>query len=150
MLYAAGHNSGQMIVVPYKAEHLLKISLQDAQLSIGPLVDPKHAKALEQVKSFTGIVDDSPVVCAGIIEMHDNRALVWAYVDRAAGKHFISIHKAVKNYLNLMNYKRIEAEVDADFKEGHRWVEMLGFEFEARLKTYFPDGRDCALFARFN
>jgi len=38
--------------------------------------------------------------------------------------------------------------VDVGFKEGHRWIKMLGFELEGYMKAYRPDGADMLLYAR--
>lgn len=136
-------------VVPYKAEHLLAISLQEAQWWLGRYLDYGQAKSLEAAQAFTGLVDGRPVICAGVIEIHPGRALSWSYVDRSAGVNFLFIHRAVRRFLELCDYRRIEAEVAFDFEAGHRWIRMLGFELEApRLRSYLPDGRDCSIYAR--
>ena len=136
-------------VIPYRAEHLMQISLQEDQMWLGRFLDHEQAKSLEAVQAFTGMVDGRPVICAGLIEIHSGRALCWSYVDQSAGLNFLFIHRAVKRFLDMCDYNRIEAEVAAGFDAGHRWMQMLGFKLEApRLRSYFPDGRDCSIYAR--
>jgi RimJ/RimL family protein N-acetyltransferase len=44
--------------------------------------------------------------------------------------------------------RRYESTVDVGFKQGHRFMKMLGFEVEGYLKAYRPDGADMVLYAR--
>jgi hypothetical protein len=45
---------------------------------------------------------------------------------------------------------RIEMSVKYGFHTGERWAYMLGFDFEAKLKRYGPEGEDHNGFVRFN
>jgi RimJ/RimL family protein N-acetyltransferase len=69
-------------------------------------------------------------------------------ISEAAGQHFFMIHKAVRRALLFHNYRRVETAVASDFEQGHRWMSMLGFEREGRMRAFTPDGRDCDLYAR--
>jgi len=44
--------------------------------------------------------------------------------------------------------KRIQTNVKADFKLGHRFAEWLGFEKEGLMKYYGPDGSNYIRYAR--
>lgn len=74
--------------------------------------------------------------------------MAWALVSQDAGVHFAAIHRAVRRFLDVSEFRRIEAHVDVDFPQGARWMKMLGFEFEARMRGFRPDGADMLLFAR--
>jgi RimJ/RimL family protein N-acetyltransferase len=54
----------------------------------------------------------------------------------------------VVEFLDNAPYRRIEATVDVGFKQGHRWIKMLGFELEGYMRAYRPDGADMLLYAR--
>jgi hypothetical protein len=138
-----------MNVVPYKAEHLLKLQLQKGQVHSGAFISEDYAKQLESAYSFTALVNGEPVMVGGIWKLWENRAVVWSFVDRSAGPHFPSLHKAVKKVLDSAPFPRLEADTPCDFEEGHRWLRMLGFAMEAeRMRGYRPDGGDSSLYAR--
>jgi len=138
-----------MIIVPYKAEHLASLQAQEAQAYLGAHMNDEYAKALESTQSWTGLTGDRVIGCFGVCEMWTHRALMWSYLDRAAGRHLVSIHRAVLAYLEIAPYRRLEAEVDCEFEAGHRWLRMLGFTMECeRMRCYRVDGGDSALYAR--
>lgn len=138
-----------MILAPYKAEHLLAMRLQPGQEHCLPYVTEDYAKALEGEFAFTALVDGEPVAVGGVHEVWANRALAWTFIDGRAGKHFLGLHKLVKEILDLVPYRRVEAETSCDFPQGHRWLKMLGFELEAeRMRAFRVDGGDSALYAR--
>lgn len=138
-----------MIIVPYKAEHLDKLDLQEGQQYLAVYLKPDLRKLLEGEYSFTGFDGDKVVGCAGLLPQWENRGIVWAYLASDSGRHFPAIHKAVKRFLDAAPFNRIEATVDAEFEPGHRWVKMLGFKLEAPLmRKYRPNDGDSALYAR--
>jgi len=138
-----------MIVVPYQAEHLMALRAQEAQAYVREYMSDKYAKDLENTLSWAGIADGRVIGCFGVCEMWTHRALLWAFLDQSAGRHLVSIHRAVKRFLEVAPYRRIEAEVDCEFEAGHRWLRMLGFEMECeRMRCYRVDGGDSALYAR--
>lgn len=139
-----------MEIVDFKADHLFQLDLQDAQQYLGVYIQRDQATALEQTPSFTGVEGDAIVGCAGIIPMWHGRAMAWAYLSSlAVGPTFLSVHRAVKRFLDVCYVQRIEMTVDCDFEQGHRWAMMLGFVKEANcMRAYRPDGGDCALYAR--
>lgn len=141
-----------MIVVPYKAEHLMALKMQPGQGYLMPYVTDEYAKALESQFAFTAMDEDNEVVAVGgIAELWSNRGLAWAFIDSRAGQHFLALHKAVARVLAFVPYRRIEAETPCEFRQGHRWLKMLGFELEApRMKAFRVDGGDAALYARVN
>lgn len=138
-----------MIVVPYKAEHLMSMHIQTGQANYNPWITDEYARALESQYAFTALVDGKPILVGGLHEMWENRALLWSFIDKDAGPHFVALHRGVKNFLDMQPYRRIEAECDCGFKPGHRWLRMLGFKMEAkRMRKFRVDGGDSALYAR--
>ena len=135
-----------MIIVPFKATHIETMKRSDS-LGMRYLELP-DARCLEGKLSFTGMVGDVAVMCAGALEVWPGRYIAWAYVSPDACHYWKSLHKAVKRFLSDLNAQRIEAEVDSDFEAGRRWIERLGFRCEApRMARFFPDGRDASLYA---
>lgn len=138
-----------MIVENFKAEHMFALDLQDDQQYISQYVTPEHAATLELHPAFTGMHDGRVLICAGIMELWPGRALLWSYLDMQAGKHMVAIHRAGLRLLSTYEGARIEADIDAGFKPGHRWIRMLGFELETEcMRKYRPDGGACAKYVR--
>lgn len=138
-----------MKVVPYKAEHLLDLQLQEGQLYCGPAVTPEYARYLETQWAFTGLDGERVVCVGGVCEIWANRAIAWMLIDRDAGAHFVAIHKAAQRMLELAPYARIEADTPCEFEPGHRWLKMLGFQLEAeRMRAHRVDGGDSALYSK--
>jgi hypothetical protein len=138
-----------MNIVPYQAEHLLALQLQPSQAYCAPLVSAEYARTLESAHAFTALVDGQPITVGGVAELWANRALLWSFIDRRAGPHFVGVHRATLRFLESLPYRRIEAECDVEFGPGHRWLKKLGFVLEApRMRAFRVDGGDSALYAR--
>lgn len=136
-------------VVPYKAEHFQMIDAQDAQSHVCHWVTPGHAASLEEHLSLTLVIDGVVIGCGGLYKIEEHRSIAWVYLSKYAKEHIFVVHKVVKRFFDGCMVPRIEAMVDVDFEEGHRWVRMLGFELEAaRMRKYSPDGGDQSLYAR--
>ena len=136
-------------VIPFKAEHLAAIQLQDRQAHLSDWVSLEQGRGLEQYPSYTAMVDDKPIGAAGVLHMWAGRAMAWAFISKTTPQNFLKGHRVVKRFLDGCYVPRIEMTVDCDFPEAHRWAKMLGFTMECeRMRNYSPDGRDCALYAR--
>ena len=140
-----------MIIVPYKAEHLISVVAQESQAYLSRWITPEQSRALEGPYAFSAIDGDKVLGCAGVVEHWPGRGLAWAYLDKDIGRNMVGVHRAVKRFFEVCPVRRIEAAVDVNFDAGHRWVQMLGFELETvRMKAYRPDGGDCAMYVRIN
>lgn len=138
-----------MKIVPYKAEHMAALRLQSAQLCNLNWMPIDQAVQLEQVTSFTALDGDEVLACAGVLELWPGRGAAWAFMAEGVGKRMLSVHRAVRRYFDVLDFRRLEAEVAVDFEQGHRWMRLLGFELESpRMRGYFPDGSDAALYVR--
>jgi hypothetical protein len=137
------------MIVPFKAEHLAKLSLQSTQLAMSEqLTNPEYATMLEGTYAYSLIEGDEVLCCAGLMPVWENRSMGWALVSSKAGKHFIEIHRNVAAAIRMCPDRRVEIAVDSEFAEGKRWAKMLGLTFEGRMRGYGVDGRDHDLFAR--
>lgn len=138
-----------MNVVPFEPEHLETLMLQPSQAHFYNFFDPAYGQALvESGPCFTGIHNGEIIACSGVIKQWDNRAIAWALISENAGRQFVRIHKAVKRFLDTTDFNRVEAFVDAGFEEGHRWIQMLGFQREGYMREFSPNGSDAVLYAR--
>lgn len=112
-------------------------------------------KRLEDHNSFTLLqTGDDPKVlaCGGTIEGWPGRHQAWFYNIQATSRIMGRMTKLTAAI--LANVKgRIEATVEVDFKQGHKWMKLLGFEIEnppGILKQYGPGGEDHVSYVRFN
>ena len=139
------------VVVPFKVEHLLGFVPQEMQAREFELFGANCYKSAEEGFSFSLLVEDKCVACAGIVEVWDGRGHAWAMISADAGKHFILVTRAVKRAIAVCNFHRIEMDVSCDFPEAHRWAKLLGFTCEVeRREKFLPDGTAMALYARVN
>jgi len=137
-----------MTVVPFDRKHLINMVIQQRQKGLVHLLTDDVCAALEGMHSYTAMDGDEVLACAGAIEMAPGRAVAWAYLSEDVGSRLTTVTKAVRRFLKMTTYRRIEMDVDCEFKQAHRWAMMLGFEMECdRRRSFTPDGRDCALYA---
>jgi len=78
--------------------------------------------------------------------MWQGRGVAWALMSpRVPTSDFVRITRMVRRTLakaQADGFRRIEASVDCEFENGHRWVKALGFERESLLQKFSPEGRD--------
>ena len=139
-----------MIVLPYEPDHLRSLLLQRSQSMMQPmLMDVSYAESLKLGgPAFSAVVDNEIIASLGIIPQWQNRAVAWGLIGENAAQHFIPLHRAVRRFLELSDYRRIETSVATNFKEGHRWAQLLGFKNEGTMKAFTPNGDDCDLYAK--
>ena len=139
-----------MHIVPFEPSHLRSLVLQDAQSWMTPMLsqDDYGRYLKEGGPCFSAAHEDRIIVCSGLVNIWENRAQAWALMSTDAGRHFVRIFRAIRSFLDLQEIRRIEATVDANFKQGHRLMHMLGFQHEGLMRAYLMDGRDCDLYAR--
>lgn len=97
--------------------------------------------------AYTGMIENTPIVCAGIAPQWHGRSMAWAVLGEGSGPHMIAITRAVKSFLDSRPEERLEMQVKADFKPAHRWAKMLGFEWEGTMRKYC-NGEDFDLYSR--
>lgn len=133
-----------------KAEHFDELVEQKATSHLRAFVTKEHVEAMvESPHSYTAKSDGQVLACGGVKEYWPGRGEAWVVLSGSAGKELVAIHKATEALLASCGIKRIEATVDRNFQQGHRWVKLLGFKLEAnRMVAYFPNGNDGSLYAR--
>jgi hypothetical protein len=93
-------------------------------------------------------IDDECVGAAGVRPIWQGRAAAWALLGRNSRPAMVAIVKKLRFVLATMPVNRIEMTVQAEFGPGCRLAALLGFEREARLPGFFPDGSTAYLFTR--
>jgi hypothetical protein len=134
-------------IISYRPEHLAQIKLQHMQEI---LQNTDHANGLtESTMAWTAKRGDEVVCIAGVAEIWTNRGMAWVLLSETAGRDLLAITRALKRYLSLNEYKRLEAVVSCQWPEAQRWARMLGFREEVeRAEAYNPDGTDAAIYVR--
>ena len=139
-----------MIVRTWRRGDTEAVELQSAQQYLRCIVDVRadFTELAEKGLVWTAEHDGAIMGIAGVEPQWENRATAFALLSDDSGTHFPAIHSAVVEFLDNAPYRRIEATVDVGFKQGHRWIKMLGFELEGYMRAYRPDGADMLLYAR--
>jgi RimJ/RimL family protein N-acetyltransferase len=137
-----------MKILPFEREHMEELADYGGQ----PVV--LDSGGLDELAGlgpgFTGFINGEVVGCCGIVMIHDHRAMAWGAIRSTFTRHFIKAHRAVHRFLwEECEVPRVEAIVDVEYEQGHRWVQALGFVQEGpALPYYLPGGRDGVLYAR--
>jgi hypothetical protein len=133
-----------------KAEHVAGFRLQPKQAMLsGNLADPAYVASLvASGNCYSAMVGDRAVAFGGCLELWQDRAYLWSLIGEDAGPHMRVLVRAADGYLKAAPWRRIEAAVASDFRQGHRLIKMLGFQFEGRMRAFSPDGVDHDLYAR--
>ena len=139
-----------MIVRTWRRGDTEAVELQSAQQYLRCIVDVRadFTELAEKGLVWTAEHDGAILGIGGVEPQWENRATAFALLSDDSGPHFPAIHSAVVEFLDNAQYRRIEATVDVGFKQGHRWIKMLGFELEGYMSSYRPDGADMLLYAR--
>ena len=137
-----------MIVLPFQRDHLQRMVIQQRQQGLEHLLTDDVYSVLANSSAYTALDGDEILACAGVIEVAPGRSVAWAYISQDVGRRMRGVTRAVKGFLDMSQFRRIEMDVDCEFPQAHRWARMLGFEMECeRRRSFTPDGRDCALYA---
>jgi len=136
-------------LVPFKIHHLDKMAKQESNLHLNLLAnDAVIERGLEHGYSFTGMMNGTPVVCGGIVEMWTDRGYIWTVFDEDCKSNFIPVFRGIKKFLKEQPYRRVELCVPVNFDLGHRRAMMLGFKIETLVaRKYLPNGDDATLYS---
>ena len=140
------------MLIPFMAQHLKELELQEQQVTMVSLVGDldNYAKVLESYGPCFSYEREGKVLgCGGFMDTWPGRSILWCLLSKDAGSHLVDITRSVRKVMKHYPRHRFEATVQYDFKEGHRWMKLLGFELEAeRMKKFSPDKVDYSLYAR--
>lgn len=133
----------------FRMEHLATLAAQGVQSSQVSYVPASFAGLRRPPGvAMTALEGDRIVLCGGIIPNGPGLGVLWAVLAADAGKHMLWLHRGVRRFLTLERWRRIEASVEEGFAPGCRWLELLGFEYEGRMRAYGPHGETHVRYAK--
>lgn len=137
-----------MDIVAFERSHVALVDEQDYQKNISDSFAEDHLEDLENEYSFSIKDGDVIVACGGIAKVTEGRGVAWAYMANDLRNEMVSITRIVKKKIAESSFHRIEAYVDCDFINGHRWAKAIGFNIELeRMVAFTEDRRDCSLYS---
>ena len=139
-----------MIVMPFKPEHLEQLRDSQTQGHIAAaLGDPAYIRELAQSEGWTAMEGDTVLACAGLIPVWQGHCNAWALIGSKSGPAMLVLTRAILRLLKMQT-GRIQTVVEADFIEGQRWMDVLGFTRETPgvMRHWYPDGSDAILYSR--
>ena len=141
--------------IPFEPKHIDELFDESAEKEQFGSIDMKrYAKVFAECgPAITGMVDEGPIICIGILPIWKGVAEAWAVVDARKAQSFkLSIHKAVMEYLEKyqinLSMHRIQTKVLESFHKGRKWAEKLGFEAESVMVAYGPRKENYIMYTR--
>lgn len=141
----------KLSIVPLTEHHARTIEPQEAQSGQAVEDRVRDAMGLAREGSAWTVLCDGAVTCiAGVQPQWGGRGVAWCLLGKAAGRHMVPLTRAVRRYLDGLDYARVEMYVDASFDEGCRWARMLGFKNEtpAGMPKFLPNGNSAFMYGR--
>jgi len=135
-------------VEPFRSEHLEQLDLQPAQEHMRTYLTPDLLSKLESSSPAYSILDDGrTLACLGFFRWTDDAGIIWAYPARNLGRRMIIVHRCAARAISALPGK-VFAAVEHDFDEGHRWMDLLGFERVSHVAEYGPARRPHDVYMR--
>ena len=131
-------------IVPFEPAHLADLD--------PPVFDRRQMQRFAAAyrpagPAFTLMAEGRALGCAGLlVEGDEGRA--WAFLSEALRRCPLLLHRTVKRALPALidhyDLRQVTAEAHADFAAARRWLERLGFRFEATLPRFAGTTEDYA------
>jgi hypothetical protein len=140
-----------LLIVPLQEHHVRALTPQQAQAGQSEAERVHDAMALAQSGSGWALVCEEGVAAiAGVQAQWGGRGVAWCLLSDLAGAHMVPLTRAVRRYLDGLDYARIEMYVDAQFAEGCRWARLLGFKNETPegMPRFLPNGNTAFMYGR--
>lgn len=144
-------------VVPCNQSHLKLMKLYpEAQKNVDML--PGYLDQIDAIgesgMGWSCIADGRVLAMFGVVMHWQCMAEGWLMVDTyGISKRRIQLTKGARRFFDNIGpecgLRRMQIMVSVAHKEAVAWARLLGFEVEATLKKYGPDGSDHLVFARF-
>ncbi len=141
----------RLTLAPMTPDHVLALTPQHKQADMPADARVDTALALSSQGGAWAVLDGGEVLAiAGVAEQWPGRGLAWCLLSKDAGRRMVGITRMVGRYLGALDYRRIEMYVDAQFCEGCRWAELLGFKNETPegMDGFFPNGNRAFMYGR--
>lgn len=112
-------------------------------------VDQEMANEISDIGGYACIANGEVLGVGGVMPQLWGGGLAWAWMSRKWRKHAREATEGVNKILNESDFPRIEVGILVDFKAGHVWAKMLGFELETPVaRKWGPDLKDYSIYTR--
>ena len=141
--------AAEIVIERFRPEHFERIELQPSQAYVRAHTPRAKLEELAAAgPAYAALVGDRVLACGGLAERGPDAGILWSFIARDAGRHFVRLHRYVCRFLETVDRPEIFATCRSDFAEGRRWLELLGFDFLTPLGPYGPAGVPHDLFLR--
>ena len=137
--------SNKIEVVVFKQEHLEKIKVKKEY-------DPGEVPKTVMNSAFTFMRGDTVVAIFGGFLFVPGVIHFWGLTSDEARRTPLDFHKTVLKVLRWYEQhekpRRIQIDVRANYGEGCKWAESIGFKREGLMKSWGTDGGDFYLYGK--
>lgn len=127
---------------PLTTEHLLALEPQESQLTAVEALRTFTQDIVDAGPAWALLVDDVPIAAGGFYHQLDP-VIAWGVVSRHVQPWmWPSIHRAVRQVLDLYDFRLVKTWVDSAFLPGARWAGLLGFECAVNAVMVFDRPMD--------
>lgn len=142
-------SASNLTIVRFVPEHFEQLRLQPSQEYVRAHTPRAHLDELaERGPAFSVFAEGKLICCGGLREYGPDRGVLWSFVARHAGRHFVALHRCAMRFLETVERPHIQATCRTGFTAGARWLSMLGFRWTRSLGPYGPAGVPHELFER--
>lgn len=109
---------------------------------------------ISEYDSSWSLIDNGHLIFScGIYPIWDGLGEAWFLPSQDLGKHKFRTIKILLDRIDFIadkfQMKRIQATADCEIPRDRKFLELVGFEVEARMKRYGVNGNDFYLMTRF-
>jgi hypothetical protein len=106
-----------------------------------------------QEYAWTALRGGQAIASAGIRPLWPGRAEAWSVLGPDLDRFDLlyltrKVAQRIEAVQQILKLRRLEATTPVGFVAGCRWLELLGFEPEATMPNFAPDGSGHRLYAR--
>jgi len=145
----------QIAMVPFNPAHALNMRIGDAasiairdNLNFADLMAAQAASG----HAITVLLHGTPAACFGSVSIWTGLEEMWCVLEERARKYPLAMTKiaiAYRDYRVIAgNLRRLQLNVRCSDQRAFRWAKAIGFEPEAKMRRYGPDGSDFYLMSR--
>ena len=150
--------SDRIRVVPFHYGHIHMMQLSELDrraASALPDFNERIQSYADAYPSMTVMIDNKIILSSGIFQLWPNTYELWMFKsDDLAKQNALDLTRKAKmfvSYTTQLSYlRRLQIVVRNDNTPAMRWAGLIGFNYEATLTAYTPDGVDCHVYTRFN
>jgi len=132
------------------AEHFARLKLQPTQTEYQRIIeDAGYVRALVDAGCTAAVGNGGRVLgIGGLIDQGGGRAHAWCMLANNIGVGFVTMHRAALRVIEASSFRRIEMVTVEGFCPAQRWAQQLGFQPEALMRAWFPNGAAGMLWSR--